>query len=135
MGPTHFVDVSGLCNLDAMLETYSLSADRSILDRALEAISRPEVVTSFQAWRDGNLISGHMVITYENIRLPVLLYPWSEDESQLQATLGAFKWLKTNHDLPYRSRSLPQNRNLRRRSRNVVALLAVPDPGREDLRR
>ena len=43
MGATHFDDVSGLCNLDAMLETYSLSGDQRILDRALEAIAQPGV--------------------------------------------------------------------------------------------
>jgi len=93
--------VSGLCNLDAMLETYSFSGDRRILDRALQAMAQPEVVNDMEAWRAGRLAPGHMVILYENIRLPALMYPWSADPTQLQATLGAFKWLDDFHMLPY----------------------------------
>jgi hypothetical protein len=101
MGPTHFHDVSGLCNLDALLETYSFSGDQRLLKRALQAIAQPNVVKDIQAWREGRLAPGHMVILYENIRLPALVYPWSGDQQQLQATLGAFKWLDENHMLPY----------------------------------
>ena len=41
MGEIDFNDVRGVCNLDAMLETYSYSGDRRILDRAREAIAQP----------------------------------------------------------------------------------------------
>jgi hypothetical protein len=68
MGPTHFHDVSGLCNLEAMLETYSFGGDRRILDRALAAIAQPGVAADAQAWGEGRLAPGHMVILYENIR-------------------------------------------------------------------
>ena len=102
MGPTAISsDVTGLCNLDAMLETYSFSGDRRILDRALQAIAQPGVAKDIQAWGQGRLAPGHMVILYENIRLPALVYPWSGDQRHLQATLGAFKWLDDNHMLPY----------------------------------
>ena len=101
MGGTHFHDVSGLCNLDAMLETYSLSGDRRILDRALAAIALPDAIKAVREWGAGSLIPGHMVILYENIRLPALVYPWSGDYRHLQATLGSLKWLDDNHMLPY----------------------------------
>jgi hypothetical protein len=101
MGPTHFHDVSGLCNLEAMLDTYSLSGERRILDRALRAIAQPHVAADIQAWGAGRLAPGHMVILYENIRLPALVYPWSGDQRQLQASLGALRWLDENHMLPY----------------------------------
>ena len=84
-----------------MLETYSYSGDRRILDRGLAAVAQPAVAKDFQAWSEGRLLPGHMVILYENIRLPALVYPWSGDRRQLQATLGAFKWLDDNHMLPY----------------------------------
>jgi hypothetical protein len=42
-----------------------------------------------------------LVILYENIRLPALVYPWSSDPRHLRATLGAFQWLDDNHILPY----------------------------------
>src|SRR5208282_843069 len=40
MGDLKPGSVSGLCNLDPMLETYSYSGDRRILERALEAIAQ-----------------------------------------------------------------------------------------------
>ena len=94
-------NVTGLCNLDAMLETYSLSGDRRILDRALAAMAQPEVVHDIRDWAKGLLPPGHMVVIYEDIRLPGLVYPWSGDRRQLQAALGAMKWLDDNHMLPY----------------------------------
>ena len=93
--------VTGLCNLDAMLETYSLSGDRRILDRALAAMAQPEVVREIGAWAQGRLPPGHMVVIYEDIRLPALVYPWSGERRQLQASLGALRWLDDNHMLPY----------------------------------
>ena len=101
MGATRFFDVSGLCNLDAMLETYSLSGDQRILDRAVQAIAQPDVVKDIQAWGQGSLANGHMVITYEDIRLPGLMYPWTGDPGHLQATLHALGWLDEKHMLPY----------------------------------
>jgi hypothetical protein len=95
------VEVSGLCNIDPMLETYSYSGDRRILGRALEAISQPEVARDFLAWPAGHLSPGHADIFYENIRLPAVAYPWSGDSRQLEATLAAFKWLDEDHMLPY----------------------------------
>ncbi len=93
--------VSGLCNLEAMLETYSYSGDRRILERALQAMAQPNVVKDIQAWQEGRLAPGHMVILYENIRLPAVVYPWSGALNHLKATLGAFQWLEENHLLPY----------------------------------
>ena len=101
MGPTHFFGVSGLCNLDAMLETYSYSGDPRIFQRALQGLAQPAVQKDIQDWKEGRFLPGHSVILYENIRLPALVYPWSGDVNQLQATLGAFKWLDEQHLLPY----------------------------------
>ena len=101
MGHLNFSDVTGLCNLDAMLETYSYSGDRRIFERALQAIAQPELQGDLQAWQANRLTHSHMVITYENIRLPGVVYPWSGDPSHLGATLGAFQWLDDHHMLPY----------------------------------
>jgi hypothetical protein len=101
MGHLNFSDVTGLCNLDAMLETYSYSGDRRLFERALQAIAQPDVAAEIRAWREGRLTHSHMVITYENIRLPALVYPWSGDANLLQATASAFQWLDKNHMLPY----------------------------------
>ena len=96
-----FGDVTGLCNLDAMLETYSFSGDRRILDRALRAIAQPAVAKEFQAWEAGQVAPGHMDILYEDTRLPAIVYPWTGDEHLLRATLGAWKYLDEQHILPY----------------------------------
>jgi hypothetical protein len=100
-GHLAFSDVSGLCNLDAMMETYSMSGDRRILQRARAAIASPALQEDFNAWRLGNLANGHMVITYEDLRLPALMYPWTGDRGHLQATLAALAWLDQRHMLPY----------------------------------
>ena len=42
-----------------------------------------------------------MVITYENIRLPAVMYPWTGDPRHLRATRGAFQWLDEHHMQPY----------------------------------
>jgi hypothetical protein len=96
-----FGDVTGLCNLNAMLETYSFSGDRRILDRALHAIAQPAVAKEFQAWAAGQLAPSHMVILYENTRLPAIVYPLTGDGHLLRATLGAWKWLDDKPMLPY----------------------------------
>jgi hypothetical protein len=64
-------------------------------------MAQPEVAAEIQAWKSGRLTPGHVVIFYENIRLPALMYPWSAQPDQLEATLGAFRWLDDFHLLPY----------------------------------
>ena len=93
--------VTGLCNVDPMLETYALSGDRRILERALQALRQPPVASEIQAWTEGHLGPGHTVIFYENIRLPAVAYPWTGNAQYLQASLAAFQWLEEGHLLPY----------------------------------
>ncbi len=94
-------EVSGLCNLDAMLETYSFTGDRQLLDRARSAIEQPEIQTSINEWLGGKFSPGHAVCAYEIIRLPALFYPWSGEPKYLQASRNAFRWFQERHLLPY----------------------------------
>lgn len=94
-------DVAGLCNLDAMMETCAASGDRRILELATAAIKRPDVRQRIQEWGVGKIHAGHMVITYEDIRLPAIMYPWTGDTNLLQASHNVFRWLDENHMLPY----------------------------------
>ena len=94
-------EVSGLCNLDAMLETYSYTADRQLLERARSALEQPAVRASIDEWLRGKFSPGHAVCAYEIIRLPALFYPWSNEPKYLQATRNAFRWLEEQHLLPY----------------------------------
>ncbi len=96
-----FDDVSGLCNIDAMLETYSFSGDRRVFDQVLAAVKSPGVAATFRAWADGQYDPGHAVCTYEKLRLPILLYPWTGEQRYRQASDRALQWVSDNNMLPY----------------------------------
>lgn len=96
-----FDDVTGLCNIDAMLETYAFSGDRRVLDQVLAAVTSPGVAATFNAWAEGRYDPGHAVCTYEKLRLPILLYPWTSDERYRQASDRALRWVGDNNMLPY----------------------------------
>ena len=101
LGPLHFKTVSGLCNLDPMMETYARSGDARILDRAKQIIAKPEARTLIRNWSEGRFDPGHLVITYENIRVPAVMYPWTGIEMYRSAPRRAFEWLDEEHMLPY----------------------------------
>jgi uncharacterized protein len=95
------VNVSGLCNLDALLETYSFSGDKQLLARATLAMERPEVQSSINDWLLGRYNPCHTVCYYEIIRIPAMFYPWSGQEKYLEASRKAFAWVDTEHMLPH----------------------------------
>ncbi|MGA2247788.1 MAG: beta-L-arabinofuranosidase domain-containing protein [Verrucomicrobiota bacterium] len=95
------VNVSGLCNLDAMLETYSFTGDRSLFERVRAAMDRPEVQASINDWLAGRFNPCHAVCFDEIIRLPALIYPWAGERKYLDASRKAFQWLGDEHLLPY----------------------------------
>ncbi|MGO8752340.1 MAG: beta-L-arabinofuranosidase domain-containing protein [Thermoguttaceae bacterium] len=101
MGHLEFNDVSGLCNIDAMLETYAYSNDRRVLERAVTALHSAGPQKTLRHWMEGRFSPGHAVITYENIRLPLLVYPWSQNADDRRATLQACSWIDREHMLPY----------------------------------
>jgi uncharacterized protein len=101
LGPLDFADVRGLCNLDPMMETYAYTGDGRILERATTAFARTDVQALVRTWSEGTVAPGHMVITYENIRVPAVMYPWTGQETHLAATRRAFDWLDEHHMLPY----------------------------------
>jgi hypothetical protein len=101
MGHLRFDDVSGLCNIDAMLETYRFSGDRRVLQRVREAVGAADVQSSVREWLEGRMVAGHAVCAYEQIRLPALFYLATGDPKCLRASLCAFQWFDENHLLPY----------------------------------
>lgn len=94
-------DISGLCNIDAMLETYRWSGDSRVLKCARAAMADPEVEKTIMQWCDGRFITGHAVCAYEQIRLPILLYPWTNDPKFRAASCKAWDNFRDNHMLPY----------------------------------
>ena len=93
--------ISGLLNLDAMLEAYSFSGDRRLLERARAAIAAPEVQATVNRWLDGRFTPGHAVCAYELARLPALFYLCTGEPKYLLASRNAFRWFDENHMLPY----------------------------------
>jgi len=97
-----FYPVNGIVNLDPMLETYVLSGDEQVLRTALAAGERESFRSTVEQWNRGQFGGRkHAVIVCENIRVPALLYPWTGDETLLQATRSAVRWLDRDHRLPY----------------------------------
>ena len=138
MGHLEFNDVSGLCNTDAMLETYAYSNDRRVLERALAALRSARPQETLRHWMKGQFSPGHAVITYENIRLPLLVFPWNQNADDRQATLQACSWIDREHMLPYGVASgeeymsgigaFPQDGNVQRGGQHLVHRLDVPHP-------
>jgi uncharacterized protein len=94
-------DVTGLQNLEPLLEAYRFSGDRRLLDRAKAAIEAPDVQRTIHQWIDGKFTTGHSVCLHEQIRLPALYYPWSGDADYRRASCNAYHWVTTEHFLPY----------------------------------
>lgn len=101
MGHLRFDDVSGLCNIDAMLEAYGYSGDKRLLERVRAAVAVPEIQSTLGNWLEGNFTPGHAVCAYEQIRLPALFYLATGQQNDLQASRKAFDWFNANHMLPY----------------------------------
>ena len=101
LGDIHFHDVTGACNIDPMLETYAMSGDRRILARVTAAINQPQLRQTCLSWGGPDTECGHLVITYENIRIPAVTYPWNGKMELLEATRSAFRWLEEKNPMPY----------------------------------
>jgi len=95
-----FYPVNGMVNLDAMLDTYMMSGDEKVLANALASIRRPSFQKIVGQWNRGDLVHGHTVIFYENIRVPALMYPWIGDRKLLDATFATIRWSDERHGLP-----------------------------------
>jgi len=98
--PDHFRSVTGAVNVDPMLDTYRLTSEPAIL-AAVTAFARSPIYervrTNFAA---GQVPPGHNVIFYENIRVPALLYPWTNNPLDLSATVNALDCCDHLYGLP-----------------------------------
>jgi hypothetical protein len=95
-----FSDVSGACNIDPMIDTYVMSGDKTILDSILSFSNRPSYKSVVDKWLKGYLVPGHNVIYYEDIRVPALLYNWTGNRADLNASLAAIEWGEKKYLLP-----------------------------------
>ena len=94
-----FYPVNGAVNIDPMLDTFALSGDPQVLRNVLSYAGRPAVQRIAGQWMEGHYDEGHTVITYENMRVPALLYPWTGDRRMLQASEDAIEWGERRHGL------------------------------------
>jgi hypothetical protein len=93
--------VPGCTNADPMIATYELSGDKRILNRLLNMAESEETKTTVQKWCNGNHENEHGVIAYENLRIPALLYPLTNNPDFLKASQSHLDWLDKNHLLPF----------------------------------
>lgn len=99
-----WINVSGLCNLDPLLETYSFTGDPRLLERAASAMQQANVQATVANWDQNQFNTSefcHAVCANELIRLPGLFYPWCGEPQYLQATRNAYEWLGREHLQPY----------------------------------
>ena len=102
LGPLRFDDdVSGLCNLDAMLETYWFSGDVRVKKRLEAAIHQKDIDATVADWIAGRVVPGHAVRAHEALRLPALMYLATGEPRYREASLAAFRWCDQNHLLPH----------------------------------
>lgn len=98
--PDHFRSVSGVVNIDPMLDTYLLTGEPSIMAAVSALAHSPvyrRVCTEFAA---GHVPPGHNVIFYENIRVPALLYSRTGNSLDLSATVNALDHCDSLYGLP-----------------------------------
>ena len=93
--------VSGCTNVDPMLATYKLSGDKRILNAVLNMSESEETKETVQLWNNNEYQFGHGVIAYENLRIPAMMYPWTNRSEFLSATVRHLEWMEKNHVLPY----------------------------------
>lgn len=98
--PDNFERVSGVVNLDPLLDTYLTSGEPAILAPALEYARSPDYRNTITSWSDGKFKPGHDVIYYEHIRVPAVMYQITGDPKDLAATVKAVRWQDDKHMLP-----------------------------------
>jgi len=96
----NFETVTGACNVDPMLETLMLSGDTAIFNNLKRFSQRNEYQKISKNWLDGNLIPGHGVVYYEDIRIPALVYLITKNKNDLIASEHAINWGESKYLLP-----------------------------------
>ena len=92
--------ITGAVNADAMLQTYQMSGNDSILNIVLRMTESPMYKSTLEKWNKGDVNVGHGVICYESIRIPAMIYPWTGNKSDIRGSERCFEWLDKHHLLP-----------------------------------
>ena len=95
-----FHEVSGAVNLDPMVETYLMSRDPQVLQNILAYTRSKPFGDLLKNWLTGDVLDGHNVIFYENVRVPALAYLMTGDRRMLDASLRVLQRKSQAHGLP-----------------------------------
>ncbi|MDR2424771.1 MAG: glycoside hydrolase family 127 protein [Prevotellaceae bacterium] len=94
--------VSGCCNADPMLDAYMLSGNHQTLNAVLKAANDPKTLDAVQKWNNNDFANTqHGVIVYENLRIPAMIYPYTNRPEFLDASNKYIRWMEKYHGLPF----------------------------------
>ena len=129
--------VSGLCNIDPMLETYRFSGDRRVLDRVLAAVESPGVANRAARWARRTVPLRAMPCAPTRNPPARSALPGTGEQRYRQASLQGLSlvqreqhaplWRGFGQGIPLGHRRLSPDRNLRRGRRYLVLHLALSD--------
>ncbi|MDP4187845.1 MAG: glycoside hydrolase family 127 protein [Bacteroidota bacterium] len=93
----------GATNIDAMTETYLISGQEAILDSIIGYSKKMSVIGEEQRWLRKKVIAEnfhHGVSFYELMRVPAMMYFWTGDKTELNATNKILEWGEEKNLLP-----------------------------------
>jgi hypothetical protein len=94
--------VSGCTNIDPMLLTYELSGNKDVLNTILKTAADEHTQEAVKNWHDNKYDTrAHGVITYENLRIPALMYLVTGEKVMYDCSLAYINWLDATHLLPF----------------------------------
>ena len=90
----------GALNIEPMIETYLLSGEKAILDSVLAFSRRTAYKSVSERWSNSDFMPRHGGGYYEILRAPALLYDWTGNKTDLEATIKTIEWGEKRHLLP-----------------------------------
>ena len=93
----------GATNIDAMTETYLMTEDKTILDKIITYSKIKGIVAEKNRWFDKRIIArdfNHGVTFYETLRVPAMMYSWTGDAKELDASKNVLEWGEKQSLLP-----------------------------------
>ncbi|MDP4201055.1 MAG: glycoside hydrolase family 127 protein [Bacteroidota bacterium] len=93
----------GATNIDAMVETYLITADKTILDKIIAYGKNRSVIDEEERWLHKRVVSSdfhHGVTFYETLRVPAMMYSWTGNIKELHASERILEWGESKNLLP-----------------------------------
>ncbi|MDP4204862.1 MAG: glycoside hydrolase family 127 protein [Bacteroidota bacterium] len=93
----------GATNIDAMTETYLMSGKEAILNKIIAYSKNNSVVDEETRWQNKRVIVPdfhHGITFYETSRVPAMMYSWTGNEKEFNATTKILEWGEEKNLLP-----------------------------------